>query len=78
MAAIMLVTALLLVCIIWNTSHGILTSSKDQLFQSNLFYKRAEECLINEQCRVAYNVQGYSSSSCLCLGECLLGLREAL
>ena len=48
----MLVTALLLVCIIWNTSHGTLTNSKDQLFQSSLFYKSSEECLTSRECRV--------------------------
>lgn len=47
----MLLTALLLVCIIWNTSHGTLTNGKDQLIQSNLFYKRPDECLTNQECR---------------------------
>ena len=48
----MLVKVLLLVCIIWNTSHGVLTSSKDQLFQSKLFYKRSGDCLTNAECKV--------------------------
>lgn len=47
----MLVTTFLLVCIIWSTSHGILISSRDLLFQSDLFYKRPAECLSNGECR---------------------------